>query len=74
MSKVIYLKSLFKGVEPDEKVQSLIKSAIIEANGLNPVGEKDNFMDSREFILRHTDSFLQYAIDYSLSDVFRDYV
>jgi len=75
MSKVIYLKSLFKGVKPDEKLQVLIKDALFKANGLTEdAPKKSSPLDSRRFILKHTEEFLSYAVEYSMYDKFVDIV
>lgn len=72
-NKVIYLKSLFKEFKPDNKIEKIIKDSIFEANGLTEEGQKDNVKDSREFILKNTEEFLHYAVDYSMYDKFQDY-
>jgi len=73
MSKVIYLKSLFHKDKPNKKAIKLINEAITKANGLNPKATKVNPMDSKKFILKHTQSFLEYAVDYSLNDKVNEY-
>jgi len=73
MSKVIYLKSLFYKDKPNKKAIKLIDEAITKANGLNPKATKVNPMDSKKFILKHTQSFLEYAVDYSLNDKVNEY-
>lgn len=71
MNKTIYLKSLIKGFKPDEKVMNLISETIFKANGLEPDRKaKSTLQDSRKFILKNTQEFLNYAIDYSLADKF----
>lgn len=73
-NKTLYLKLLFRGHQPDVKSEELIKEALEEAY-IRPIeGSKDTVFDSREFILKNTEDFLQYAIDYSMYDKFSDYV
>ena len=64
MSKVIYLKSLFNKDKPNKQAIKLIDEAITKANGINPKGKNSNPISSKEFILKHTEDFLNYAIDY----------
>lgn len=72
-NKPLYLKLLFKEFKPDEKAEKLIIGALADAY-IKPVeGKKDNTEDSREFILKHTEDFLGYAIDYSMADKFSDW-
>ena len=73
MSKVIYLKSLFHKDKPNKKAIKLINEAITKANGLNPKATKVNPMDSKKFILKHTEDFLHYAVDYSLNEKVKEY-
>ena len=69
MTKVIYLKAVFKGHKPDKKITKLIDEAIVKSNGLDVLKKKKgNPLDSRKFILKHTEEFLHYAVDYSLYD------
>ena len=68
MSKVIYLKSLFNKDKPNKKAIKLIDEAIIKANGFNPKAKSQKPVSSKEFILKHTEDFLNYAIDYSIND------
>ena len=68
MSKVIYLKSLFNKKKPNKKAIKLIDEAICKANGFNPKAKQKNTTNSKEFILKHTKSFLEYAVDYSIND------
>lgn len=69
MTKVIYLKAVFKGHKPDKKITKLIDEAIVKSNGLDVlIKKKSNPLDSRKFILKHTEEFLQYAVEYSLYD------
>ena len=68
MTKVIYLKSLFNKDKPNKQAIKLINEAIIKANGINPKSNKSKPVSSKEFILKHTEDFLNYAIDYSLND------
>ena len=73
MSKVIYLKSLFNKDKPNKKAVKLIDEAIVKANGYNPESKKVNPISSKEFILKHTEDFLNYAIDYSLADKVQEF-
>ena len=73
MSKVIYLKSLFHNNKPNKKAIKLIDEAVIRANGFNPKASKVNPMDSKKFILKHTEDFLHYAVDYSLNEKVKEY-
>ena len=73
-NKPLYLKLLFRGYQPDVKSEELIKEALEEAY-IKPIeGTKDKVLDSRNFILKNTEDFLQYAIDYSMYDKFSEYV
>jgi len=74
MSKVIYLNSLFSKNKPNKKAIKLIDEAIIKANGINPKATKDKPLDSRKFIIKHTEDFLNYAVDYSLSEKLNDFL
>ena len=79
-NKVIYLKSLVKNFKP--KTQSLPKEIIKELKGLGidlikpkvKLKEKDDFTAGRDFILNHTEEFLQYAVDYSLDEKIGDII
>ena len=66
--KVIYLNSLFNKNKPNKKAIKLIDEAIVKANGFNPKADPKNTTNSKEFILKHTQSFLEYAVDYSIND------
>jgi len=68
MTKVIYLKSLFNKDKPNKKAIKLIDEAIIKANGFNPKAKSKKPLSSKEFILKHTEDFLNYAIDYSINE------
>ena len=68
MAKVIYLKSLFNNDKPNKKAIKLIDEAIIKANGFNPKAKSQKPVSSKEFILKYTEDFLNYAIDYSIND------
>ena len=68
MNKVIYLNSLFNKNKPNKKAIKLIDEAIIKANGFNPKAKSQKPTSSKEFILKHTEDFLNYAIDYSIND------
>ena len=77
--KALYLKSVFKDFKSDKKVGKLIKDFIISANGFEKpvVKQKDKLelaVMGKEFILKHTPEFLEYAVDYSMFDKFGDIV
>ena len=73
MSKVIYLKSLFNKDKPNKKAIKLIDEAIIKANGFNPKAKSQKPVSSKEFILKHTEDFLHYAVDYSLNEKVKEF-
>ena len=73
MSKVIYLNSLFNKNKPNKKAIKLIDEAIVKANGFNPKAKSQKPVSSKEFILKHTEDFLNYAIDYSLADKVQEF-
>ena len=73
MTKVIYLNSLFNKNKPNKKAIKLIDEAICKANGFNPKAKQKNTTNSKEFILKHTEDFLNYAIDYSLADKVQEF-
>ena len=55
--KAIYLKSVFKDFKSDKKVGK-------------HKGKLELAVMGREFILKHTPEFLEYAVDYSMFDKF----
>ena len=71
-NKVIYLKSLVKNFKP--KAESLPEDIIKELKdlGIDLIKPKVKSMSKaditagRDFILNHTEEFLQYVVDYSL--------
>ena len=72
-NKPLYLKLLFKDFKPDEKCDKLIIGALADAY-IKPIeGKKDTLEDSREFILKHTEDFLNYAVDYSMNEKINDF-
>jgi hypothetical protein len=73
MAKVIYLKSLFNKDKPNKKAIKLIDEAIVKANGFNPKGDPKKTISSKEFILKHTEDFLNYAIDYSINEKLNEF-
>jgi len=73
MSKVIYLNSLFNKNKPNKKAIKLIDEAIVKANGVNPRANPKTAISSKEFILRHTEDFLNYAVDYTLDEKIRNH-
>jgi hypothetical protein len=74
MTKVIYLNSLFSKNKPNKKAIKLIDEAIVKANGINPKANKVDPMNSKKFIIKHTEDFLNYAIDYSISERLNDFL
>ena len=73
MAKVIYLKSLFNNDKPNKKAIKLIDEAIIKANGFNPKSNSKKSINSKEFILKYTEDFLNYAVDYSLNEKVKEF-
>ena len=73
MSKVIYLNSLFHKNKPNKKAIKLINEAIVKANGSNPRTKLNKPVSSTEFILKHTEDFLNYAVDYSMNEKIDEY-
>ena len=71
--RVIYLKSLFNKDKPNKKVIKLIDEAIVKANGVNPKVKREKPLGSREFILRYTGDFLDYAVSYSLDEKVKEH-
>lgn len=71
-TKVIYLKSIFKGLKPNKKITKLIDDAILNSDVLTPSKKKKSVKDSRKFILNNTEDFLGYAVDYALNDKFNE--
>ena len=66
--KILYLNSLFPEQKPNKKAIKLINDAIVEANGVNPKEKPKKKIDGKKFILKHTEDFLNYAIDYSINE------
>jgi len=73
MAKLISLKSSFNNDKPNKKAIKLIDEAIIKANGFNPKSNSKKSISSKEFILRHTEDFLNYAVDYSLNEKVKEF-
>ncbi len=71
-TKVIYLKSIFKGLKPNKKITKLIDDAIVSGDVFTPSKKKKSVKDSRKFILNNTEDFLGYAVDYALNDKFNE--
>ena len=79
-NKVIYLKSLVKNFKP--KTKSFPKEIIKELKDLGidlmkPKVKTSGIEDAqagRDFILKHTQEFLQYAVDYSLDEKIEDII
>ncbi|NBP57156.1 hypothetical protein EBU71_11605 [bacterium] len=74
--QVIYLKALVnkqpKLANTDEfkiKVKSLAKDIYYE---VKPKTSEEDCFEGREFILNNLESFLEYAVDYSLADKFNE--
>lgn len=84
MTKVIYLKTLFKDFKPSKTVDKLIEETILNSNGVdadvyfkiikNRKDTQQDTLDGRKFILEHTGEFLAYALEYSMYDKFQDIV
>tara|TARA_B100000902_G_scaffold398232_1_gene464318 strand:+ start:1674 stop:1952 length:279 start_codon:yes stop_codon:yes gene_type:complete len=84
--KLLYLKALCKEKGSDEKVVKEIKEAVDFLNRTNGFNEftykpevkvKDpitDLIEGREFILKNTEDFLSYAIDYSMVDKINDII
>ena len=78
MNKVIYLKSLVKNFKPTTETfpKDLLKE--LEALGIDLIDNKkpkDLQADKhagRDFILAHTEEFLNHVIDYSMYDRIKD--
>ena len=73
-NKPLYLKLIFKDFKPDADCEKLIMEALEGAYAKPLVGSKDKVEDSREFILKYTEEFLNYSIDFSVADKFSDWV
>jgi len=80
MNKVIYLKSIIKNYKP--KTKGFDKEIIKELKALGvdltkpkvkPI-KKNEVLAGRDFILSHTEEFLQYAVDYSLDEKIGDII
>ena len=80
MTKVIYLKSIIKNFKP--KNTGFSKELIKELKALGvdltkpkvkPI-KKNDVLAGRDFILSHTEEFLQYAVDYSLDEKIGDII
>ena len=81
MNRVIYLKSIIKNFKPKNKgfSKELIKE--LKALGIERLVKpkvkttrKQEVEAGRNFILTHTEEFLQYAVDYSLDEKIGDIV
>ena len=78
MNKVIYLKSLVKNFKP--KTETFPKDMLkaLEALGVDLVENKKpkdlqgDKHAGRNFILDHTEEFLNHVVDYSLADKFKE--
>ena len=77
-NKVIYLKSLFKNFKP--KPEKFTKDILEELKRLDidlitakkPVDPHADKQAGRDFILAHTEEFLNHVIDYSMYDRIKD--
>ena len=83
--KLLYLKALCPEKDSQKKIAKEITEAIefFKASGVNEfeikpeVKTKDpitDILEGRQFILKHTEEFLNYAIDYSMVDKINDIV
>ena len=81
MTKVIYLKSIIKNFKPKNTgfSKELIKE--LKALGIERLVKpkvkptrKAEVEAGRNFILNHTEEFLQYAVDYSLDEKIGDII
>ena len=83
--KILYLKTLCEEKGSDEKIAKEIKEAIefFKVAGINEfelkpeVKLKDpitDILEGREFILKNTEEFLNYAVDYSMVDKINDII
>ena len=77
-NKVIYLKSLFKNFKPKpekftkEILEELKRLDIDLIAGEKPVDPHADKQAGRDFILAHTEEFLNHVIDYSMYDKIKD--
>ena len=77
-NKVIYLKSLFKNFKPKpekftkEILEELKRLDIDLIAGEKPVDIHADKKAGRDFILAHTEEFLNHVIDYSMYDRIKD--
>lgn len=77
-NKVIYLKSLFKNFKPKpekftkEILEELKRLDIDLVAGEKPVDPHADKKAGRDFILAHTEEFLNHVIDYSMYDRIKD--
>ena len=77
-NKVIYLKSLFKNFKPKpekftkEILEELKRLDIDLISGEKPVDIHADKQAGRDFILAHTEEFLNHVIDYSMYDRIKD--
>jgi len=77
-NKVIYLKSLFKNFKPKpekftkEILEELKRLDIDLIAGEKPVDIHADKQAGRDFILAHTEEFLNHVIDYSMYDRIKD--
>ena len=77
-NKVIYLKSLFKNFKPKpekftkEILEELKRLDIDLIDGEKPVDPHADKKAGRDFILAHTEEFLNHVIDYSMYDRIKD--
>ena len=80
MNKVIYLKSLVKNFKP--KTETFPKEIILELEKMGidliptkkPIDLQADKHAGRDFILAHTEEFLNHVVDYSLEDKFKEFL
>ena len=80
INKTIYLKSLVKNFKP--KTEGFPKEIIkqLKALGIDLMKPKvktsgiEDAQAGRKFILKHTQEFLQYAVDYSIDEKIEDII
>ena len=78
MNKVIYLKSLVKNFKP--KTETFPKDIILELEKMGidliptkkPIDLQADKHAGKDFILAHTEEFLNHVIDYSMYDRIKD--
>ena len=80
MNKVIYLKSLVKNFKPKTEtfpkdiIQELEKMGIDLIPTKKPIDLQADKHAGKDFILAHTEEFLNHVVDYSLEDKFKEFL